>query len=182
LTAGRVGSGSLLRPTTARGRIAVVVLAFAGLGFLAMAGLCIWAMFAGLSLRSQAEPVAGWRRASGWIADVRVDHSQGTVYLPVVAFRTQDRLVTFSAPRTTTPPRVGASVPVSYDPRNPAHAHDLSAGTAWELPFYGGSAGIVAIAGLAGSMYWRGFVRLRSLLRHAALADASYGGRHIRGS
>ena len=50
-----------------------------------------------------------------------------------------------------------------------------------ELPFYGGLVGFVVIALLAGSM-WRGFGRLRSGLRQASLADASYGGRHARSS
>lgn len=54
-----------------------------------------------------------------------------TEYHPVVEFRAEpDRVVRFQAYRSTTRPRDGQSMPVSYDPENPAAA--WVGGAAWQ--------------------------------------------------
>jgi Protein of unknown function (DUF3592) len=155
----------------------------AGLNLVAlvMVGLCIWVVTLGLGVRSQVEPVAGWRLTSGWIAKSQVVQTdRGEVYHPVVAFQAQNRLITFTAPTTTSPPRIGARAEVSYDPQDPARAHDLSMGSAWELEFYGGLGGAAISVGMAVVFCCLTVTRFRRQIRRAAAAGTAVfsEGRH----
>jgi Protein of unknown function (DUF3592) len=164
-------------------RSGVVILAVPILVILGMTGLMIWVLLHGLSIRSQVEPVSGWQQTSGWIADVRtVDAGRGPVYHPVIAFRARDRVVTFNAPTTTSVPTAGARTEVSYDPRDPARAHDLSMGSAWEIWFYGGLVGTLVCAAVVAVMCWFTFTRLRPVIHRAATTGTTvFGeGRHAR--
>jgi Protein of unknown function (DUF3592) len=168
-----------------KGRLAGAVAIVAGLNLMALVlvGLCIWVVTLGLSVRSQVEPVAGWRQTPGWVAGSQtVQTDRGPVYRPVVAFRAQDRVITFTAPITTSPPQVGSRAEVSYDPQDPPRAHDRSLGSAWEVEVYGGLVGAAITAGMAVVFCWLTVTRFRRQIRRAALADASLGGRHVRGS
>jgi hypothetical protein len=118
-------------------------------------------------------------RLGGWLPYLAGDHGPRAV----IAFHANNQLVTFDQPIVTVdPPLTGSQVMVSYDPRDPGDAHDLSMGSAWELQFYGGMA--LAVLSLVPEFF---LVRagLRARRRHTlwfAWPTATGGaGRHVRG-
>jgi hypothetical protein len=146
-----------------------------------MTGLMIWVTMQGLSIRRQVEPVAGWQQTSGWIASfntVQTPSNSQPVYYPLIGFRAQGRIFTFRSPTTLSLPTVGARAQVSYDPRDPAQAHDLSMGSAWKLPFYGGLVGAPIFAAATAFGCWLVFGPIRPLIRRAA-RGATAEGRHV---
>jgi hypothetical protein len=109
----------------------------------------------GLGIKGQVEPVRGWPQAAGWVAGFRTYQGgdQGPFYRAVVAFRAHNQVVTFDASTTTEePPVVGSRALVSYDPANPADAHDLSMGSAWGFPFYAGI--VFLVVALLAVFFW----------------------------
>jgi hypothetical protein len=169
-----------------RQRAIVVLLGACFVLGLGLVALCIWVTVLGLGIRDRVEPVRGWPQAAGWVAGFHTyQGDSGPYYRPVIAFRADNRVIRFDAPTTTTePPVVGSRALVSYDPLNPADAHDLSMGSgAWELPFYGGIIFLVVVLAL-GFFFTRQILRVRRrrggspFVRHGRGAE----GKHVRGS
>jgi hypothetical protein len=100
-------------------------------GFLVMSVILI---AAGLRHRALEQPIPGGIEVSGTVVDEHVtEGTKGYAYQPVVAFTdTVGRRVVFKPPGRSTPAGVGSRVLVSYDPRNPAEAHDLSDNAPWQ--------------------------------------------------
>jgi hypothetical protein len=137
---------------------------------------------AGLGDRSQIEPVTGWPQTNGWVAGVHsyqpYDQNVPTV-VQVIAFRADGRLFTFGAKVLTVPPTVGTPVRVAYDPRDPADAHDLSAGSGWEGLFFLGVGIVNSGFAFLVLLWWLVFVREPSA-RRAIAATSFSDGRHAR--
>lgn len=148
------------------------------------AGLGAWLLAAGLGLRSQVEPVAGWPQTTGRIAGFHTyqpSYDNEPTYRPVIAFRAAGHVVMFSAPGASVPPTVGAPVRVTYDPRNPADAHDLSLGSDGDGQIYLGIGFLVLGVALMALLYWLIFVRRRKSARLAGRSlMAGQEGRHAR--
>jgi hypothetical protein len=90
---------------------------------------------------------------SGRVVEILVGRNKDgkTEYHPVVEFRAEpERVVRFQANRSTTRPREGQTMPVSYDPENPTDA--WVGGTLWQhyaayLSFF--AAFVLTVIGLA---------------------------------
>ena len=134
-----VAGGRTRKPATRRQRVVTGV--FAGLGFLAVVGMSVSLLVGGLHTRSLLRPVPGGVRANGTVVDVYVHRYKGVVYAPIVAFTdSAGQVHTFRAPTSSDRPTIGASALVSYNPMNPAEAHDLSdSSRSWRTPFYTGA-------------------------------------------
>jgi hypothetical protein len=103
----------------------------------------MWATVVGLHTRSLERPVSGGIATTGTVIGYRVVQEWEDDYRPVVAFTDADgQRIVFSAPALRTPPTVGRVVSVSYDPRHPATAHDLSDTALWREQFYVGLFGL----------------------------------------
>ena len=147
------------------------------------AGLGVWLLAAGLGLRSQAEPVAGWPQTTGWVAGFHAyqpSYAQEPDYRAVIAFRAAGRVVTFSV-QAPGPPKVGAPARVSYDPDNPADARDLSLGSDGEGQIYLGVGCLVLGVTLMAFLYWLVFLRRKSARRPAEAFSVQGKGRHVHG-
>lgn len=103
--------------------------------------------------RSLLRPVPGGLQVTGRVVDVSVHQYKGVVYAPIVAFTdSAGRVHTFRAPSSPERPLIGAPALVSYNPANPAEAHDLSdSSRSWKTPFYTGATLLtfVLVEGLA---------------------------------
>ncbi len=132
-------TGRMRADRTVRQR--VVAAAVAGFAFLAVAGMSVALVAGGLHTRSLLRPVPGGVQVNGKVVDVYVHRGKGVVYAPIVAFAdSAGRSHTFRAPTSSERPTIGASALVSYDPLDPADAHDLSdSARSWKLPFYTGA-------------------------------------------
>lgn len=108
----------------------------ATLGSTAVLGAAIGGIVISLHDRSQLQPIAGGVQATGRVVDVAVDNGRGTSYAPIVEFTDQaGQTVRFQAPYSDDEPAIATPATVSYDPRNPDHAHDLSeTGVFWQGP------------------------------------------------
>jgi hypothetical protein len=140
-----------------------------------------WLVAAGLGIRGRVEPVAGWPQTTGWVAGFRNDTPAGAkqpAYAAVIAFRVAGHVVTFSAPGADDLPRVGAPVRVTYDPRNPADAHDLSLGSYWVGQIYLGAGFLVL--GVALMTFWLVFLRRKWARRAGGVFSGQREGRHVR--
>jgi hypothetical protein len=138
------------------------------------------ALISGLGIRSQIEPVSGWRQTTGWIAgSVASNTGDEWIYAPVVWFRADGRVVRFDGQKSATRPSIGAPARVSYDPRNPADAHDLSQSSVWEPRIYIAVICLVLGVGLIAFFYWLVFVRQKSA-RGVGVGTAPSEGRHVR--
>ena len=88
---------------------------------------------------SEAQPVAGGKTTSGSVVAVALGQSCGRyscspTWTPTIRFMTTDGVAhTFVGPESNSQLSDGDSVRVSYDPANPAVAHDVSAGTGSSL-------------------------------------------------
>jgi hypothetical protein len=176
------GSGAANAPRARNGRrvTALVLLFVVPLGFI---GLGVWLLAAGLGIRSQVEPVAGWRETSGWITGFHAYQPSGAkqpTYRAVIAFRVAGHVVSFSAPGVSAPPTAGTPVRVAYDPRDPADAHDLSLGSSWEGRFYLGIGLLVLGVALLAFFYWLIFVRMKSQSGAGGTGTPRSEGRHVR--
>lgn len=126
------------KPATRRQRALAGVVA--GLASLAVVAMSVALVVGGLRTRSLLRPVPGGVPATGTVVDVYVHRYKGVVYAPIVTFTdSAGRSHTFRAPASSERPLIGAAARVSYDPMDPADAHDLSdSSRSWELPFYTG--------------------------------------------
>jgi hypothetical protein len=138
---------------------------------------------AGLGIRNEVEPVAGWPQTTGWIAGFHTywpSYEKGPTYIPVIAFRAAGHVVMFSAPGLSDPPMVGAPARVTYEPRNPADARDLSMGSDGDGQIYLGIGFLVLGVALMAFLYWLVFVRPKSARWADGTGTAPSEGRHVR--
>jgi hypothetical protein len=100
-------------------------------GFLVMAIVLI---AGGLRHRALEQPLSGGVTVSGTVIYEHISEgAKGYAYGPVVAFTdTAGRRIVFTPPGRSTPAGIGSRVSVSYDPRDPAGAHDLSDKAPWQ--------------------------------------------------
>jgi hypothetical protein len=146
-------------------------------------GLGAWLVAGGLGIRSHVEPVAGWPQTTGWVAALdayQPSYANETYYRAVIAFRAAGHVVMFSA-QVPGPLTVGAPARVTYDPHNPADAHDLSLGSYGEGQIYLGVGCLVSGVTVMGFFYWLVFLRQKSALRAAGVFSAQSEGRHVYG-
>jgi hypothetical protein len=118
-----------------------------GLGVVLIMLLPVGLIVGGLQTRHKVEPIAGGVQTTGEVSDVTriaILHG-GYSYDPTVSFTDNAGHVhLFTGPSESSPPAIGSRVEVSYDPANPDHAADLSAGSAkWKVPFW---IGVVLLA------------------------------------
>jgi Protein of unknown function (DUF3592) len=176
---GRAEASYRPRATTARRRIALALLFSLPIIFIA-AG--IWSLLIGLGIRSQIEPVHGWHQTTGWIAGFHTSNTgRELTYSRVIRFRAGEHVVSFTAPATSAVPVVGAVAQVSYDPSNPADAHDLSMGSAWEPALYVGIGGLLLGVALMAFLCWLIFFRFSPAHQVGRSLMAENEGRHVRG-
>jgi Protein of unknown function (DUF3592) len=170
------------RARKARRYTALALLFLVPLGVI---GLGAWLLAAGIGIRSQVEPVAGWLQTTGRVTSFHTyqpTYEGQLVYRPVIAFRAADRIITFSAPGVGQPPVIGSPVRVAYDPRDPADAHDLSLGSSWEGQFYLGIGLMVLGVAVLALFYWLIFLRPKSGSRAGGAGTPYSEGRHVRSS
>jgi hypothetical protein len=157
------GAGAMADPGGPRPRMPasrgqrVVAVVFVGLCSLVVVGMSASLVVHALHTRSLLRPVPDGVEVTGTVVDVYVHQYKGVVYAPVVAFTdSAGRVHTFRAPTSSNRPTIGAPALVSYDPRNPVVAHDLSdSAGSWELPFYTGAILLtfVSVEGVAGGAF-----------------------------
>jgi hypothetical protein len=146
-------------------------------------GLGAWLVAGGLGIRSHVEPVAGWPQTTGWVAGFHAyqpSYADGPYYRAVIAFRAAGHVVMFSA-QVPGPPTVGAPARVTYDPHNPADAHDLSLGSYGEGQIYLGVGCLVSGVMVMAFFCWLVFLRQKSARRAAGLFPVQSEGRHVVG-
>jgi hypothetical protein len=145
-------------------------------------GLGVALLVAGLGIRSQTDPVAGWPQTTGWVAAVHYSWPSSAnepTYVPVIAFRVADHVVMFSAPGDSNQPAVSAPAQVSYDPRDPADAHDLSIGSRWEGVAYLGVG--ILVLGVALLVFLYRLARRANFWRAKTSTPTTFRyGRHVR--
>jgi hypothetical protein len=134
-------------------------------GVILVAALPVALIFAGLHVRGQVSPIKGGRQAAGTIVDVTsAEALHGRTYTPTIVFTDSTGHVhLFDGPSDATSQRVGTRVTVSYDPADPDHAADVSAGArTWEVTFWAGVGLAVAEVVVAGVVAKRIVVRRRA--------------------
>ena len=99
----------------------------------------------------------------------------------MIAFRAAGHVVKFSAPGVAVPPRVGAPAQVTYDPRNPADAHDLSIGSAEDGQIYVSAGFLVLGVAVTAFLCWLAFFRQKSARLAGEVFAVESEGRHLRG-
>ena len=87
--------------------------------------------------RSLEQPVRGWTTTTGTVVGIHQEAVRdGYVYAPIVSFTdTTGATHQFTAPTGDNEPSVGDPAKVTYNPQNPAEAHDLSDHGNWAFPF-----------------------------------------------
>jgi hypothetical protein len=125
-----------MSPVTVR-ESGVVVRLVVWLGLALIAALPVLMIVGSFQLKSQVEPVKNGVTTTGTIRDFSTRHQLhgGTTYDPRIYFMdNQGGVHFFDGPSTSHKPTIGSTVKVSYDPNNPEHASDLSAGKAtWKV-------------------------------------------------
>jgi hypothetical protein len=111
-------------------------------------------------------PIRGGLLTTGTVISWTVHHGArvGETYTPIIAYTVGGQSYTFSGIYAESRPRFGSSVTVSYDPADPAHAHDLSAGRGHTL-----SDTLFGVALLLFSGFWF-YVLARAARRQRRLA------------
>ena len=132
-------------------------------------------LIGGIHRYDAVKPIAGGRTTAGTVTQVNTRQNCGrhgctTYYTPIIQFTANGRDFTFAGPDSNRSMNTGDQVQVSYDPGNPAVAHDLSAGEgqAWTQI----AVGAVAILFGLGS-FIAGFSRLHTRF---GLTSARQGG------
>jgi hypothetical protein len=119
-----------------------------GFGVLIVIALPVGLIGGGLHTRHQVEPVAGGITTTGTVTSISSDEElHGKNYTPTITFTdSRGHVHLFDGPTdTNSHPPVGTKVKVSYDPANPDHASDISAGSkGWEITVWIGVAVAVA--------------------------------------
>lgn len=158
-----------------------VALALLSAGPVIFIAVGIWSLLTGVGIKGQVEPVPGWRQTTGWIAGFHTSNTgRELTYSRVIRFRADGHVVSFTTPTNSAVPVVGAAAQVSYDPSNPADAHDLSMGSAWETAFYVGIAGLLLGVALMAFLYWLVFFRFSPTRQAGYSFMAGEAGRHVR--
>jgi hypothetical protein len=120
--------------------------------FATLAALAIYGLITNaLNTRSLSQPIPNGITTTGTIVNYRTstDPKTGTTYHPEDTFHaTNGRTYTIFGPRGGHRPVIGATVTISYNPRNPAQAHDLTSDNDWDanLIVCGSMAFLVAAA------------------------------------
>jgi hypothetical protein len=156
-----------VQPSRRRQRGVGVSIVVAGLVAFVAGG--VYFIGSGLHSRSLTHPIAGGLETRGTVVEVYQGGGDGTSAGPVVGFTdASGQRVAFDAPIGSHVPVIGQVAVVSYDPRNPAHAHDLSdTASGWKLLLW------VGVAAIVGGFAWTallGRVMLRACRSSAAAA------------
>ncbi len=147
--------------------------AYAQAAFFVVIGVVV--LFGGIHRYAAVQPVAGGSTTTGTISAVSTTQNCGkhgchTYNVPTIQFTAGGVSFTFTGPESSNSMKVGDPVQVSYDPRNPAVARDISAsvGEAWlEIGL-----GVLSILIGAGS-FLLGFRRLHTALNLSSARDES---------
>jgi Protein of unknown function (DUF3592) len=125
-------------------------------GFVVFTYVGAWLLIsAGLHTRSLGQPISGGVRTSGVVVSERVTHEKGYTYRPIVMFRdTLGRQIEFEGTSRQSPAGIDNSVPVSYDPSDPSHAHDLASTSTWLFQFGAGSCFLLLALGSTWLIWW----------------------------
>lgn len=148
----------------------------AHLQFAIFIGVGVALLIGGIHRYDAAAPIAGGKTTAGTVAAVSTGqncgrHGCSTYWVPTIRFTAANgHAYTFAGPESGNPIVAGAPVQVSYDPRNPASARDMSAGAgnAWLLMGFGT---LAILAGLAS--FFLGFTRFHGLLNLAPARGGS---------
>jgi hypothetical protein len=129
--------------------------------FSTLAALAIYGFIASaLTTRTLSQPVPNGITTTGTIVDYRTSTGpkSGTKYHPEDTFHAANgRTYTIFGPWGGHRPVIGATVTISYNPRNPAQAHDLTNDNEWaaNLVSFGTVAFLVAAAIAVGTRIGR---------------------------
>ncbi|MBV9486855.1 MAG: DUF3592 domain-containing protein [Frankiaceae bacterium] len=138
-----------------------LVTAFVWLGIALLAALPPLMIVGSFQLKAQVEPVKNGVTTTGTIVDYSSSHHLhgGTTYDPQISFNDASGGVHFfQGPSTSHRPTLNSTVKVSYDPANPDHASDLSAGKAtWKVLL------IIGMVTTVGELYVLGRVVARRI-------------------
>jgi hypothetical protein len=140
-----------------------------------LVGIGVTVLIGGVRRYDAGQPIAGGRTTTGTVVAVATGqncgrHGCSTYWVPTIQFAANGHDFTFAAPKSSDAINTGDQVNVSYEPGNPAHARDMSAGVgnAWLL------IGLGALAILAGlASFLLGFRRLHALLNLTSARDES---------
>lgn len=148
---GRSFKARLVKPL--RWFLAVILLVLAGVG-----------IHQALHERSLASPIPGGVRTIGTVTDVEPFCGRGCSYDAVVTYTVDGRTYTVTGTRRNDAPRIGSPNPVSYDPHNPADAHDIGTRGPWlghmVISCLFGVLALVIVAFSLASPRWRSRVQL----------------------
>jgi Protein of unknown function (DUF3592) len=154
---------SLDQPMSKRTRVSKPVLAsflivsFAGMSALLAIG--IWGLLTVQQKQAMVQPIPGGMVTAGRIIDVQRPCDIGCSDHPVIEYADfTGRLHEFNGPETGDRLTIGSAVRVSYDPRSPGDAHDISVNPSrWDLRL-GLMISLIAISSLAIAglawLYW----------------------------
>jgi hypothetical protein len=67
---------------------------------------------------------------------------------------TRGRQIEFEGTSRQSPAGIGNPVPVSYDPSDPSHAHDLASNSTWLFQFGAGSGFLLLALGSTWLIWW----------------------------
>ena len=157
-------SGSLFGLTREPGSHWVAQLRFA-----AFVAIGVVLLIGGIHRYDAAQPIAGGRTTTGTVTAVSTGqncgrHGCSTYWVPTIQFTAANgRAYTFAGLASGSPVNTGDPVRVSYDPRDPTVARDMSAGAgnAWMQIGFGA---LAILAGAASFLVrFRRFHALRSL-------------------
>jgi len=140
-----------------------------------LVGIGVVVLISGVRRYDAGQPLAGGRTTTGTIVSVNTGqncgrHGCSTYWVPTIQFAANGHNVTFTGPESGSAINTGNQVQVSYDPRSPAVARDISAGTGNALLMIGLGA-LAILAGLASFIL--GFSRLHALLNLTSARDDS---------
>ena len=138
-------------------------------------GIGVALLISGVRRYDAVQPLAGGRTTTGTVTAVATGqncgrHGCSTYWVPTIQFTANGHSFSFAGPESSGAMNAGDQVNVSYDPRDPAQARDISAGVgkAWLLI----GLGVLAIlAGLASLLL--GFRRLHAMLNLTSARDES---------
>jgi hypothetical protein len=112
--------------------------------FVVFVAIGVILLLGGMRRYNAAQPIAGGQTTSGTVVHVTTGqhcgrHGCSDYWVPTIQFTANGGDYDFAGPQASTPMNLGDAVQVSYDPRNPAGARDLSAGVgaAWSLLVFG---------------------------------------------
>lgn len=147
MTGNRYGGNAAGNPR--RGWVIIALVLLVGFG-----GGAIMLM-RGLEQRSAAAPLAGGMRTTGTVVAVSKSCFKGCTYRPTISYVVEQHTYTFVGVVHAYRPAIGSSDPISYDPSDPAIAHDLGGSEgAWIGSVVIGALGIGVAAALLVLVLW----------------------------